>query len=317
MSCCSIPKPVCDCPMAEPCRLRSLRFDGGAEDGARLIEVENNAGLSVDLLPDRCLDLGLVRYRGAPFGWLGENGLAPARPGEMDQALGGLLCTCGFDHIRQPVTEGARHFPLHGSMSLRRARVTAAHLLGDGSAEIRATVAHGTLSGQSWRLDRRVIVPPDRAEIHIEDRVAAEASGEVTPIMALYHINLGAPLIGPQTRVEVAARLRPELPGTADFTACEPAPAGGQPVRVSDGGADPRCSFRLRFDGQSLPWLQFHRRPAARGGLFCIEPATHDRRPRAELLRDAVPLDGSIEHRFRLILGFGPEVLTSTRNRTG
>ncbi len=305
MSCCSTPKPASGSPMAEPCRLRSLRFDGGPEDGARLIEVENAAGLSVDLLPDRCLDLGLVRYRGAPFGWIGPSGLAPARPGEMDQALGGLLCTCGFDHIRQPVTEGARTFPLHGSMSLRRARVTAAHLLGDGSAEIRATVSHGTLSGQSWRLDRRVTVPPDRAEIHIEDRVTAQGQSEVTPIMALYHVNLGAPLIGPETRIEVAASLRPELPGTADFTACEPALAGGPPVRVSDGGADPRLRFRLRFDGQSLPWLQFHRR--ANGGLFCIEPATHDRRPRNELLRDAAPLVGSIDRSFRLCLGFGPE----------
>ena len=290
--------------MAEPCRLRSLRFDGGPEDGARLIEVENAAGLSVDLLPDRCLDLGLVRYRGVPFGWIGQNGLAPARPGEMDQALGGLLCTCGFDHIRQPVTEGARNFPLHGSMSLRRARVTAAHLLDDGSAEIRATVAHGTLAGQSWRLDRRVTVPPDRAEIHVEDRVAAQGQGEVTPIMALYHVNLGAPLIGPRTRVEVAARLRPDLPGTADFTTCEPAAAGGSAVGVSDGGADPRLRFRLWFEAQSLPWLQFHRR--ANGGLFCIEPATHDRRPRAELLRDESPLDGSTGRSFRLVLGFGP-----------
>lgn len=292
--------------MAEPCRLRSLRFDGGPEDGSRLIEVENAAGLSVDLLPDRCLDLGMVRYRGVPFGWIGQNGLAPAQPGEMDQALGGLLCTCGFDHIRQPVTERARHFPLHGSMSLRRARVTAAHVLEDGSAEIRATVAHGTLSGQSWRLDRRVTVPPDRAEIHIEDQVTAQGHGEVMPIMALYHVNLGAPLIGPRTRVKVAGRPRPELPGAGDFTTCEDAAPGGQPVRISAGDGDARCEFWLGCDTAALPFLQFHRRAAAGGGLFCVEPASHDRQPRSALLRDAPPLDGAITQRFRLILGFGP-----------
>ena len=292
--------------MAEPCRLRSLRFDGGAEDGARLIEVENAAGLSVDLLPDRCLDLGLVRYRGVSFGWIGENGLAPARPGEMDQALGGLLCTCGFDHIRQPATQGARHFPLHGSMSLRRARVTAADLGADGSAEIRATVAHGTLSGQWWRLHRRVTVPSDRAEIRIEDRVEAGGHGEVMPIMALYHVNLGAPVIGPRTRVEVAGRARPDLPGAADFTICEGAAPGRQPLSVSAGDGDVRREFRLDWDPAALPYLQFHRRATSEGGLFCIEPATHDRQPRGELLRDVPPLDGAITQQFRLTLGFGP-----------
>ena len=291
--------------MAETCRLRTLRFDGGTEDGARLIEVENAAGLSIDLLPDRCLDVGIVRYRGVPFGWIGENGLAPARPGEMDQALGGLLYTCGFDHIRQPANDGLRHLPLHGSMSLRRAIVTTTQVLEDGSAEVCATVAHGTLSGQCWRLHRRVTLPPDRAEISIEDRVEARGRGEITPIMALYHINLSAPQISPDTLVEVATRMRPDLPGTEDFTFCEPAPANGQLIQVSDGGRDPRRCFRLSFDQQALPWLQFHRRTAAGGGLFCIEPTTHNRQPRGELLRDETPLNGSIERRFQLVMSFG------------
>ena len=149
--------------MAETCRLRTLRFDGGTEDGARLIEVENAAGLSIDLLPDRCLHVGIVRYRGVPFGWIGENGLAPARLGEMDQALGGLLCTCGFDHIRQPANDGLRHLPLHGSMSLRRAIVTTTQVLEDGSAEVCATVAPSVAFKTQSRLPAARMSPAKRS----------------------------------------------------------------------------------------------------------------------------------------------------------
>ncbi|MEQ9141180.1 MAG: hypothetical protein RIE11_09205, partial [Algiphilus sp.] len=126
-------------------------------------------------------------------------------------------------------------------------------------------------------------------------------------IMALYHINLSAPQISPDTLVEVATRMRPDLPGTEDFTFCEPAPANGQFIQVSDGRRDPRRCFRLSFDKQALPWLQFHRRTAAGCGLFCIEPTTHNRQPRGELLRDETPLNGSIERRFQLVMSFGSE----------
>ena len=126
--------------------------------------------------------------------------------------------------------------------------------------------------------------------------------------MALYHVNLGAPQIGPRTKVEVGATSHTGLPGTADFTFCKPAAAKGQTVRVRNYGADAQRHFRLWFDTQYLPWLQFHRRVAAAGGgLFCIEPATHDSQPREELLRDEAPLDGTVERDFRLVLGYGPE----------
>lgn len=293
--------------MHEPAALRHLRLDGGPGDGSRLIEVANAAGLTVDLLPDRCLDLGQVRLNGVPFAWVGPNGLPPAAPGEMDQALGGLMCTCGFDHIRQPEAHGGRRYPLHGSMSLRKAQVEAAGIGPDGSAEIRARVAHGVAGGASWTLLRRIIVPADRAEIAIEDDVALHAPADGDRVMALYHVNLGPPLIGAGTAITVAGQPRPDLPGSLPATTCEPAAAEGTAVQVARRIGAPRVLFRLEAPAETLPWLQFHRRPAPDGGLFCIEPATHDRLPRADLPPGATGPRGPVLRRFRLLLRFGHE----------
>lgn len=302
--------------MPEPAALRQLRLDGGPADGSRLIEVANAAGLTVDLLPDRCLDLGQVRLNGLPFAWVGPNGLAPAAPGEMDQALGGLMCTCGFDHIRQPEAQGGRRYPLHGSMSLRRAQVEAACVGPDGSAEIRARVAHGIAGGASWTLLRRITIPADRAEIAIEDEVALRSPADGDRVMALYHVNLGPPLVGPDTVVTVAGQPRPDLPGSAPGTFCEPAPPGATVVEVGRGIGDARVLFRLEAAADQLPWLQFHRRIAPDGGLFCVEPATHDRRPRTELAPDGPGPEGTVLRRFRLLLRFGHE-MPSAPERSG
>lgn len=38
-----------------------------------------------------------------PFAWMGQPDLPSANRGEtLDTALGGLIATCGFDHVRQP-----------------------------------------------------------------------------------------------------------------------------------------------------------------------------------------------------------------------
>lgn len=286
--------------------LRTLRFDGGPEDGARLIQIRNAVGLAVDLLPDRCLDIGEVSLAGAAMAWVGANGIPRAGTGQMDSALGGLMCTCGFDHIRQPEIWQGRTMPLHGTMALRPTVVAGLRETAEGF-EVRADARHGSLSGQSWHLARRVFVPRHRAEIVIEDRVQARAAGEVTPIMALYHVNLGGSLAAETARVTVAGRLRPDLPGGTDTTFAEAAGTGAYAVRVEAAEPDPRLRLLLLADGAQLPWLQFHRRANRETGLFCIEPATHDRLPRATLLAAEPPLDGTRQRHFRLTFRLGSE----------
>ena len=43
---------------------------GGFQDGVRMMEVANGGNLSVTVLPDRCMDLYQVRYKGKNLNYL-------------------------------------------------------------------------------------------------------------------------------------------------------------------------------------------------------------------------------------------------------
>ena len=179
-----------------------MRFDGGPEAGTRLIQIRNTTGLCVELLPDRCLDIGQVWQNGYPFAWMGPGGLPTSAPGvTMDNALGGLMATCGFDHIRQPVSHDSHAYPLHGTMALKPAGEVSVHQIGSGAKTIfvaEAEVVQVSPNGATYRLNRRISVPIAQNTISLEDVVTVTPSA---PIFALYHINLGFPLISPSTQV--------------------------------------------------------------------------------------------------------------------
>ena len=262
--------------------IRHMRFENGPEAGSRLIQIRNASGLCVELLPDRCLDIGQVWLNGIPFSWMGPGGLPPGYAGHgMDTALGGLMATCGFDHIRQPETVEGTHYPLHGSMALQSARVLSA--AGEvGQFVVRAEVRQTTLTGAAYKLSRRITVPFVENKISVEDHVSAIPA---TPIFALYHINLGYPLIRPETIMRVGGENKSDRLADAPQIQIEPSPKSDYAIRVESARKAPHQAIDIAVNGNELPYLQTFRRAEPGVNLFCIEPTTHDRKPHAELLK--------------------------------
>lgn len=283
--------------------ITQYRLDNGPGAGQRLIRIDNAAGLSVELLPDRGLDIGQVRCKGVPFGWMGPIGMADPARLRGNQPLSGLMSTCGFDHIRQPETDQGHAYPLHGGMVHQPATVLMAAPVDEVNEtlfRIEAEVTQYALDLGGIRLRRRIDVPLDRPEIRLHDEVRVIA-GDL-PVMAMYHINLGYPLAGPQMRLDLNG---------ADIT--DPAlgrdgvrtrPAGqGQAALVSGDG---RLRFGLRFDPAALPVFQTlcDARPGV--NLVCLEPASHDRQPRASLRQAGAlaPVARNGQQDFRLVMDF-------------
>ena len=127
--------------------IRSLREENGPGAGQRLIRIESGGGLSVELLPDRACDIGQVWCNGTPFGWAGPIGAAAPARLRGNTPLSGLMMTCGFDHIRQAVTDEGIAYPQHGSMTLQAATVLAAEPVWQGNACTFRVVAEATLFG--------------------------------------------------------------------------------------------------------------------------------------------------------------------------
>jgi galactose mutarotase-like enzyme len=171
------------------------------DNGMRAVEALNASGLSYTVLPDRGLDIWTAHYRGVPLTWISQG--SPHAPGLgagwLREFNGGLLTTCGLTHAgppeTTPITDGGRD--LHGLYSRLPAYNVAVNRGWDGdryALTLRGTVSENKLFSEQLRLERVYRLSLEQPVIEWSDRVV-NVGDQPAPLMVLYHINLGFPLI--------------------------------------------------------------------------------------------------------------------------
>ena len=216
--------------------VRRLVLDDGQERGVRLLHFDTGGGLSFWVTIDRALDLAGLWWRGIPFAWQAPAGFrspslhaaeAEGWRGLM-RSFGGLLVTCGLDHIRQP-KDGQ---PLHGRLPFTPARLTAYGE--DWEREEPVLYAEGEivqarLGGEHLRLRRRIEAPVGGNLIRLRDEVVNRGAEPVRQAM-LYHINLGFPALATGSRLMLDDELLAgPLTLPRDGAAVGRMPCGGRP----------------------------------------------------------------------------------------
>jgi hypothetical protein len=266
---------------ADPRQFASVRrivLAEGPEAGIETLAFSTGGGLDFWVTAGRLMDVATLSWRGMQLGWQSPAGLrtpntgAAGRNRRFGMAFGGFLNTCGFDHIRQP----ADGRPLHGSVPFAPARLmaygedwepSAPMLFCEGEAEC------WVHAGFSYRLRRRIEAPIGGASLAIRDRVTV-VGPEAAPILALYHFNLGYPLIGEGAMIEFdGSRLAGPLspPESAPVTASLHGAAGARACCVVRGKA---ATMTFRWDTAGLPWLQLWRDLRPGSGVMSVEPCT-------------------------------------------
>lgn len=205
-----------------------VTLDDGAERGVRAVEFRTGAGLDFSVLVDRTMDIGRFDYRGVPFAWQSDTGFRNAA--YMDpmgdggngfmRGFSGLLCTCGFDHIRQPDKGAADHFdlplrkeigyPMHGRGAFQPARLDGYGEIWDGdecTLWCEGTVGQVQVMGENLVFARRIEVKVGTSDVRVRDTVTNRGFSR-TPHLLLYHINVGWPLL------EAGARFAAPVRGT-------------------------------------------------------------------------------------------------------
>ena len=198
-----------------------LECQDGPERGLRVLRFRTGGGLDFDVMLDRAMDIGVMRFGGLPIGWHGPAGFrhGALHEAEADGGLGwarsvcGLMTTCGLDHIHAPDRDTAAHFhydlkdhldyPLHGRISFAPARLRAYGVDWDGDEAVvfaEAEIRQATLFGEYLSLNRRIEAAVGGQSVRVLDTVTNQGF-DPTPHGILYHVNLGFPVLDPATEL--------------------------------------------------------------------------------------------------------------------
>jgi hypothetical protein len=180
-------------------------------NGSRIVEAYNGSGLTLSILPDRGLDIWAAHYNGIPLTWISQG--SPHAPdfGQtwLQQFNGGLLTTCGLTHVGPPEKDeiSGELRDIHGRYSrLRAGHVNVEELgwlNGHYDLDLSGTVSEGSLFGYQLKLKRNYSMTLGVPAIGWADQIINV--GDVpAPLMFLYHINPGFPLVSEGAELHTA-----------------------------------------------------------------------------------------------------------------
>lgn len=193
--------------------IRPLTYSEGRARGLRAYEVKNGP-LQYKVLADKCLDVGEFSYKGINFNFLSKPGLQGRNHYDthgqeaLRSIMGGLFFTAGLENICAPCTLDDTDYPMHG-----RIRTTPAeHLCADAAWAgedyvLRASgeMREGELFGENLVLRRSVETVYGSKTVTVTDEVENQGFRD-EPLMLLYHINIGYPLLDEGTQLLAPTR---------------------------------------------------------------------------------------------------------------
>ncbi|GAB6187078.1 aldose 1-epimerase family protein [Thermopirellula anaerolimosa] len=197
-------------------RVTKRRLHGGPCDGVDVVEI-GNGEMNVTVVPTRGMGIWKAESGPVKLGWISPT-RGPVHPalvpifdpsglGWLD-GFDELLVRCGLESNGAPEfkEDGTLRYPLHG----RIANLPAEHVqvaVDDetGEVSVLGRVRETRLFFAKLQLTTRISLLPGRSEFTVTDTVT-NLAGVPGEMELLYHINFGAPLLGPQSRVVLPIR---------------------------------------------------------------------------------------------------------------
>lgn len=179
----------------------------GVSKDIRAADIRTASGIDLTVLIDRGMDISSLFYKGIPFAFKSstkETSVAYYESTGMEwhkTFFGGLLTTCGLLNVGNPSSDQGENFGLHGRISNIQAELVTANSRwekDDYLIEIIGRVRHSTFFGENLELERKITCSFFSTKIIIEDRIENHGS-RTTPLMILYHFNIGYPVLDRDT----------------------------------------------------------------------------------------------------------------------
>jgi hypothetical protein len=178
-------------------------LDNGPGRGTRIAWINTGTGLRYKVVIDRAMDIADAFYNQYSFGWMSHTGITSPEPFAhrgMDWLRtfgGGLLTTCGLDHVGGPERDEHGERGIHGLISNISGEIESIiqpdPFRGKMEFSLSGTMKQTQIFGPSFELKRTLSGTLGQAIIRIKDEVTNRGNTAV-PHMLLYHLNFGWPL---------------------------------------------------------------------------------------------------------------------------
>jgi hypothetical protein len=239
----------------------------GVERGLRVADVRTGSGLTFSVLLDRGMDIGPASFKGMPLvlvsptGWGHPMYYDQSGNGWLRTFGAGLLTGCGLTSVGAPGEDDGESLGLHGRLSHLPARHVSINETWNGddcSFQLEGEMRQVSVFGENLRLKRCITTELGSNCIKVHDLVE-NLGTSASPLMLLYHINLGFPL----------------LDETSELVA-EP-----HPVEPRDPAAEPGLQEWMHFQKPTPGYAEqafYHDLPADINGWTNIQLLNHSRR---------------------------------------
>ena len=264
--------------------VKQYNLTDGRAKGVHCIDVDLG-DLEFTVIADRCLDIGSVKFCGSQIAFLSKNGVVSPTfydskdYGWLESFGGGLVVTCGLHNVGDPCTFQGKNHGLHGRISnIPAETVTVSKQQTDRGMKITVSgrVCETSLFGYHYELNRSIFATTGGSRITMRDRIINNADIPM-PLMLLYHINFGYPLINPKACLKIPGSMSvepfdenaadglstwdkfrtpdPGVPEEVFLHTIEKTPDGAGHFSLRDNVESPRICVDVNYSSDTLPYL--------------------------------------------------------------
>lgn len=228
--------------------VKEYTLNGGKTQGVRAVDIKNGSGLEFTVLPDRCMDIAWLSYKGSNLSYISKAGIAaPQYYNEsginfLRNFYAGFLTTCGLMNVGSPCSDEGEDFGLHGRISNTAGENVYSGVEWEENKphiRLKGSMREARLFGENLVLNREITCKVGENKIVISDTVENYGFRK-EPLMLLYHFNMGYPLLDEDAAFITASKVvRPRdeesKKGTADCNVFQkPTPGFSEQVFFHD-----------------------------------------------------------------------------------
>ncbi|HAX17665.1 MAG TPA: DUF4432 domain-containing protein [Actinobacteria bacterium] len=192
--------------------IRFFEFSDGMAKGTRAANLKSiNGGIEMTVVTDRAMDISAFSYKGIPLVWRSCTGetnpsFYEARKDEwLRSFFGGLLTTCGLTYFGDPVSNDSEELGLHGRIANIAAKEISSKSYWENDdyiMEIKGKVRQVKALTEKLELSRCIKLFSSESMVSIEDSIENFGFNQL-PLMVLYHMNFGWPLLDDKAELYV------------------------------------------------------------------------------------------------------------------